>query len=1269
VIIVDSPGNIVGGTTDAARNLISGNTGNGVTITGSGATGNVVAGNYIGTDMSGTRPLANGISGVEIRGLAQGNRVGTNGDAVSDTAERNVISGNSWSGIAIWDGAANNAVAGNLIGTDASGTQLLGNRGHGVAIFAGAHSNRVGTNGDGVADEAERNIISGNGDAGVVLNTADNNAVAGNSIGTDVTGTVALPNDSGVRLDGNSHGNRVGTDGDGVADTAERNLISGNTFTGVQIAANVPVTGGQNTGNMVAGNYIGTDTSGTQDLGNGFDGVLLFESSTNTIGGPGTKGNVIAYNGRHGVSVTGAASVGNPIRGNSMFANAGLGIDLGGDGVTLNDPADADTGPNNLQNYPVLLSVLAGTTTSVLGTLNGPADTSFTLDFYASTAADPSDYGEGQRHLGAATVTTDPTGNVIFTADLPATAPGEVISVTATDPEGNTSEFAANALALALTADAGGPYLIAEGDPVTFTATVSPTPVVYPLTYTWTINGQTMSGDNGGASATLTLTWSQLQALGIDDGPGSFPVGVHVDDGQGHVVDSTPAELTLTNTTPTASFANGGAVPEGSTGTVSFSSPLDPSNTDTAAGFTYSYDFDSDGNFEIVDSLSATATVPASFLADGPGSRTVTGRIKDKDGGSTDYTTTIPITNAAPIITSLNGPFTIDENGWVTVTGSFSDEGPLDSHTVVINWGDGEDSTTITVPASGPRTFSAAHRYLDNPPPHPSSGGSYAIGVTVTDDDADSASASTTATVNNLAPTASGIAATGGITVDDHGVRGFPVTFTLTASDPSPADQAADFTFNIDWDGNGSWDQTVTGPSGTTVNRTFSDFTGLVSIKVLAIDRDAAPGPVFSTSIQIDPAGVVAGTLLVGGTSSTDTIGLLFGITGITVSFGRPAVPVGTFSPSAGVQIDGFDGGSGDQLTVTGPDSDDFIQVGSGYLTINGRVITIANTKTVKLQGGAGNDTFQFLPGGNISSSLDGQGGSDKLDYALWSTPVQVSLTTVAGTGSAGAAPGIGTTFSNTESVTGGSGTDTLVGPSVDTLFNVTDTNSGNLTSATTFTFFSFENLTGGSKNDLFILNNDQGITGVLNGDGGINTLAYVGYTTSVTVNLQQGTATGTGGLAPGSIRNVIAGSGNDTLTGDAQDNVLIGGDGNDTLLGSDGRDLLIGARGIDSVRGGNGDDILIGGYTSYDAPTQANLAALNAIMQEWTSANSYSVRITNLKNGTGLNGSSVLNSGNVFDDGVVDLLFGEAGTDWFWAYGNETLYWDWSKKDKEQNQ
>lgn len=196
----------------------------------------------------------------------------------------------------------------------------------------------------------------------------------------------------------------------------------------------------------MAGNYIGTDVSGTTALGNGGKGVQIGGgggAQLNTVGtngdgiGDPAEANTIAFNVASGVVVSGGSSTGNSIRGNSIHSNGALGIDLNDDGVTLNDPGDGDAGPNGLQNCPVLESVDAGATTRVVGSFNGAPGTTLTIDVYANQAADPSGFGEGQRHLGFFTVTTDAAGNAAFDETLAAASTGgEFISATATDPAG-----------------------------------------------------------------------------------------------------------------------------------------------------------------------------------------------------------------------------------------------------------------------------------------------------------------------------------------------------------------------------------------------------------------------------------------------------------------------------------------------------------------------------------------------------------------------------------------------------------------------------------------------------------------------------------------------------------------------------------------------------------------------------------------------------------------------------------------------------------------
>src|SRR5262249_42977781 len=159
---------------------------------------------------------------------------------------------------------------------DPTGTQALPNN-EGVAIDGGASQNLIGTNGDGVNDAAERNIISGNLVTGVWITGqgTNGNAVAGNFIGTDFSGSVAVnngaqPPDSpgnafggGVAISAGASGNLIGTDGKSVDDVGERNVIAGNYYDDA-----IDIYGAGTDGNIVAGNYLGTDVTGTNSLGN-----------------------------------------------------------------------------------------------------------------------------------------------------------------------------------------------------------------------------------------------------------------------------------------------------------------------------------------------------------------------------------------------------------------------------------------------------------------------------------------------------------------------------------------------------------------------------------------------------------------------------------------------------------------------------------------------------------------------------------------------------------------------------------------------------------------------------------------------------------------------------------------------------------------------------------------------------------------------------------------------------------------------------------------
>jgi hypothetical protein len=445
-------GTLIGGSTAAARNVISGNSlGVGVSLSDN-SDDNVVQGNYIGTSASGSSALGND-RGVQVEG--------DNSPADNNTIVGNTISGNDDAGVFVGPGAPGTTIRGNLIGTDASGTAALGNGfvtadccGNGVRVNDGAADVTVGG-----ATAADRNVISGNNNAGVGVVGATRITIRGNYLGTDITGTSAIPN-------GFDGGGGVEFYGNVTQSTVRGNVLSGNTSQGIGLTGV--------SGNTVVGNWIGTAADGTTPLPNGGLGVYIDGADANQNM---FRSNTIAFNTNAGIGDGGGTQ--NTFSRNSIFSNGGPGITLG-DNLSPNDPGDTDTGPNNLQNYPVLTSALVSSGHLVVkGTIDTPSPATVTLEFFANAVptpgGDPSGYGEGAVYLGS----TYPAANGTFTASLPSAASGTLISATATDAAGNTSEFALD---------------IAVGTPPAKPTISSFTPSKGPAGTTVTINGSGFSG-------------------------------------------------------------------------------------------------------------------------------------------------------------------------------------------------------------------------------------------------------------------------------------------------------------------------------------------------------------------------------------------------------------------------------------------------------------------------------------------------------------------------------------------------------------------------------------------------------------------------------------------------------------------------------------------------------------------------------------------------------------------------------------------------------
>lgn len=365
------------------------------TVDGSGA-GVIVDGGNQGFNCFHIDSDGNTIKGLQIQncrtaillaGDARNNTIGGPGEA-----HRNIIGPNDAVGIQI--SGSGNVVQGNYIGTDATGTESRSNRMEGIWIAPGAQDNLIGGSNAG-----ERNVISGNNLFGISIDgpATTGNVVKGNYIGVDASGRVALQNRYGVVLWHAAQNNTIGGSAPG-----EANVISGNQSGGVLIR------GSETNANLVIGNFIGTDLSGSETLGQGTGIWLLDGPQGNIIGGTSDgEGNVIAHSGIYGIRIEGADTTGNTIRGNSIYSNSRVGIvSKDGGNLTLASPVITASGP-----------------------VKGTACPNCTVDIYSDAA------NEGEVYEGSTLADAD--GNWSF----PGWPQGPNVAATATDSAGNTSEF------------------------------------------------------------------------------------------------------------------------------------------------------------------------------------------------------------------------------------------------------------------------------------------------------------------------------------------------------------------------------------------------------------------------------------------------------------------------------------------------------------------------------------------------------------------------------------------------------------------------------------------------------------------------------------------------------------------------------------------------------------------------------------------------------------------------------------------------------------
>jgi len=471
---VDAAFLVTGGSTTIKGLVINRFSDHGIILQGAGD--NIIEDNYFGTDATGMNmydqyndPIGMGEYGVLIDGssnntvqinLISGNSTSSNDGGgvkiVGENATGNQILHNNIGmnldevfdlsssyyqskGIYI-DGAPGNTVEGNAISWNIRGIEISGTTASGTTI----QNNFIGTGEDGLVcqtntqdgiyiDDAPSTIIAGNilacnRNAGIVLkgSAATGTWIEDNKIGTTITAIDNAGNKIGIDCANASNGSSIKNNTiafstqNGLSifrshdNVVEGNSIFSNNYSGILL------TGDESTYNQVGENQIYSNNAGITVQG--FDNTI----SSNTI-----------HSNQVGIHVSNGT--GHRLFRNSIYDNTNLGIDLGAwvaDGATNNDPGDADTGPNNLQNFPLIIEQADG---SLGGELDSAPSTDFTIEFFSNSGCHSSGFGEGKSYLGTVDITTDAQGKATFS--IPFSAGGGILTATATDPDGNTSEF------------------------------------------------------------------------------------------------------------------------------------------------------------------------------------------------------------------------------------------------------------------------------------------------------------------------------------------------------------------------------------------------------------------------------------------------------------------------------------------------------------------------------------------------------------------------------------------------------------------------------------------------------------------------------------------------------------------------------------------------------------------------------------------------------------------------------------------------------------
>ncbi|MEM9826774.1 MAG: hypothetical protein AAF958_09305 [Planctomycetota bacterium] len=1078
-VIVGTDGN---GVSDSAeRNtVVGGENSIGIVLQNSGLVR--VAGNYIGLNSAGTATRGSITNGIQITNSDGLIVVGTNGDGLGDAIEGNLIAGTRTGISASGTAPGPIAIAGNRIGLDVTGQVALGGQ---VGIAAFGTGIRIGAQAGAALVDVERNVISGQigsatnpFTAAVFVNAASDVEIRGNRIGTDLTGTVPLgkrshPSDtqelaaitvlagSGAIIGGSSPG--------------EGNLIADSDFAGIEIRAAASDT-------LVQGNLIGTDETGNLNLGNAGAGVLV--ASDATIGSDfdgnndAGEGNVIAFSGDAGIVVDTATAV--AMRGNSIYESDGLAIDLGGDGVTANDPGDADTGANNLQNFPVLTAASAGATSEVSGTFTGDSGIEYALDFYASDAADPSGHGEAARYIGSTTLIATGQSDSFTASGLGTTVAGEVIAVTVSRLGTATSELS---LSLAAT-DPNGPA-------------IEPGSLIVTVIEGSHVHGDDDDGDNDeinyGLPTNVVDEGDLISLTGLFSVPAPGQE-LEIDWGDGTVTRTGDANLSIRENGFNASHVYVDDRPSGT--------PMDRY------------------------AIRVLVINPAANTS-GYSSRSVDVRNVSATFGEGGL-------SVAPVTTG--------EGSSITLSGTVVDPGQGEVQRLEIDWGDGSP-TQIEVLSDGQTDFAFDHIYTnDSPSP---------ITVTLSDDDGGMVTATAVAEIINLAPTAL-------IAGPTTATEGDTLTFTAASTDPGVGDvlthrwtvrRDGEAILEIDgetltWTPDDQQDVTIEllttddGGLSAAASRLLSvqnDAPEFVSDSIEVLGTDAGlifEGGRVTLRGQFDDAGVGdAHTLTVAwGDGVIDTIGLDIGRRDFELSH------VYQDDDPAGTARDDF------EISIHLDDGDGGIAETSRFVTVANvapevqLIATLIDDSTARLVAEVRDVPgdalqFQWLINDAIPSGVVSDEATLEVDLNALPADTRVSVSV--------SDDDTGVTVQETGLVSGSAAADTIV---------VSDAGGDIQVSVTTGASSETSNFSGV---DAVV---------VLGGGADDDIQAGAGLTASLIID---------------------GGTGDDTITTADGNDYVDGGEGNDVIQTGAGDDVISSALGDDTLDSGLGNDsIFIGGFS-----------------------------------------------------------------------------------------